>query len=533
MIQNWRFWVLAALLIAPPGVYIVLGAFWLASRGWLWVGFLTWTLAAISFSLLSVRWTRSTRQPSIAPLNWASPETFAPRDLEAWKAVQEAAEQADGVTIAELISSELFIQTGTRLASRLSEIYDPGAETPVEHVPIAELLTALELAAEDLNQMIREIPGGDLVTFAHGKAAVQAATIVSKANDYYNYLSPIFQPLQGILRLGASKLMTQPAWRDMQQNVLRWFYRAYVQRLGFHLIEMYSGRLSIGAMEYRRLTGRGVGTSMASGKAAHDPGMTLAVCGARGAGKTSLIAALEQLRSIDLPELEQLLSERSIDPELAVPLSRGSFVETESYGTRGDRDTFLDKLARRKTLSQTLKADLFLLVVDISRTDFQADARLVQAWVDAYTTKSGLQRPPALVLMTKSDRLFSTSPEASIQEPKRQPVELEDRISRFLEQMPREFHPKVVCLNLVRPEIKEIEEVLLPALASFLSESARGALIRHFHEHASRSKAGRFLKQVGKQGKKLWSQTITVGKKRVAPDPQDQQKPGRSDRVDA
>ena len=42
----------------------------------------------------------------------------------------------------------------------------------------------------------------------------------------------------------------------MQQNVLRWFYQAYVNRLGMHLIELLSGRLAIGAGQYRRLTRR-------------------------------------------------------------------------------------------------------------------------------------------------------------------------------------------------------------------------------------------------------------------------------------
>ena len=42
----------------------------------------------------------------------------------------------------------------------------------------------------------------------------------------------------------------------MQQNMLRWFYQAYVNRLGTHLIELLSGRLAIGADHYRRLTRR-------------------------------------------------------------------------------------------------------------------------------------------------------------------------------------------------------------------------------------------------------------------------------------
>jgi len=30
MLQNWRFWVLTALVMVPPAIYITLGAFWLA-----------------------------------------------------------------------------------------------------------------------------------------------------------------------------------------------------------------------------------------------------------------------------------------------------------------------------------------------------------------------------------------------------------------------------------------------------------------------------------------------------------------------
>ncbi len=519
MLQNWRFWVLTALMIVPPAIYIALGAAWLAMHGWLLVGFLTWTASALAFSFLSVRWTKSTRTPSIAPLDWNAPETFAPRDHQAWAIVQEEAEEADRVSITELTSSDLYIRTGLQIARRLSETYDPGAETPLEHVPIAELLTAFELAAEDLNLMIREIPGGDLATFAHGKAAVQAANVVAKANEYYNYLLPLFQPVQGILRLGTSKLMTQPAWRNMQQNVLRWFYKAYVQRVGIHLIEMYSGRLSIGATEYRRLTGRATGSSGAPGASEQDPGVSLAICGARGAGKTTLLTVLEGLRSTKTRVLEERLTKHRLDPGLALPLSRTTFTETESYGTRGDRNSFLDRLARQRALSHASHADLLVLVVDASRAEFQADARFVQEWLDYYKKKPGLQRPPALVVMTGIDRLNTTEvPQRS--ETIADPAKVRQQITQFLEAIPQELNAKVVTLNLANPQPEELDEVLFPALASLVSQSARGALIRHFHEHASRSKAGRFLKQVGKQGQKLWNQApLASWKKTKSPNP--------------
>src|SRR5262249_632153 len=132
--------------------------------------------------------------------------------------------------------------------------YHPMATDPIERVPVVEFLTALELAADDLTGLCRQVPGGDMLTAGHWKQAVQVAGYLQKANDIYSYLLPIFSPVTGLVRLGTQKVMVTPAWKNMQQNLLRWFFRAYVNRLGMHLIELYSGRLAIGADQYRRLT---------------------------------------------------------------------------------------------------------------------------------------------------------------------------------------------------------------------------------------------------------------------------------------
>ena len=79
----------------------------------------------------------------------------------------------------------------------------------------------------------------------------------------------------------------------MQQNVLRWFFEAYVNRLGMHLIELLSGRLAIGAHQYRRLTRRAAAGIISS--LDQEPGpLTIAVAGARGSGKSRLVAAIKQ-----------------------------------------------------------------------------------------------------------------------------------------------------------------------------------------------------------------------------------------------
>jgi hypothetical protein len=49
-----------------------------------------------------------------------------------------------------------------------------------------------------------------------------------------------------------------------------------------------------------------------------------------------------------------------------------------------------------------------------------------------------------------------------------------------------------------------VVERLLPDLAALLHRAERMALLRHLHSVAASSKAGRLVRQVGRQGRRLW-----------------------------
>ena len=215
---------------------------WLYQRGWLlWAG-LAWFAAGISFR----GWPAldEVTKDLLPPIDWNAPRTFAQIDRDAWKLVEAEAEQGDTVSLQTLTEFDVYMNTGRRLARTLANHYHPLSTAPIDNVPIVDLLTALELASEDLSALCRQVPGGDMLTPSHWKKAVQVAGYFQRANDIYSYLLPIFSPLSGLVRLGTQQLMVKPAWKDMQQNLLRWFFRAYVNRLGVHLIELYSGRLA-------------------------------------------------------------------------------------------------------------------------------------------------------------------------------------------------------------------------------------------------------------------------------------------------
>ena len=291
MLRQWRLWFLVLLLVGPVLAYVGFGTIWLWQRGWLWIAALLWIIAGTAFSILAARWTKDAH-PIMPPLDWDSPLTFSPRDREAWKIVEEESDSGEALAMEELLGPDLYIETGRRLLRRLAAFYHPTTSHPLDQVPLIELLTAIELASEDLAQLSRQVPGGDLITLSHWRRALQVAGYISKANDLYSMFSPILNPLSGLARLGTRELIVKPAWRNMQQNVLRWFYQAYVNRLGVHLIELMSGRLAIGAEQYRRLTRRSLLPSSAA--PAQSESLIAAVAGARNSGKSRLIEAIKQ-----------------------------------------------------------------------------------------------------------------------------------------------------------------------------------------------------------------------------------------------
>ncbi|CAN5713569.1 hypothetical protein BH23PLA1_BH23PLA1_41550 [soil metagenome] len=526
MLRNWRVWVLMILLSGPYVVFMGLGWYWLWGQGWVPViaAGIVWVLLNGVFYVLADRWTRS-KNPLLPPLDWDAPRTFSPRDREALALVEQEAEQVEKVSMHALAGFDIYVETGRRLADRLAKHYYPKSRDPIENVPVVEMLTALELAAEDLNRLCREIPGGDIITPGHGKQAAQMAGYIQKASDIYTYLLPLFSPVTGLARLGTQTLVARPAWKNMQQSLMRWFFRAYVNRLGMHLIELYSGRLAIGADRYRRLTRR---TAQAIQQAEEDSqAPVVAVVGAQGAGKSVLIAGLQKaIDDGDLGPIQEKLAASGRDKGLVERLKAVRFIEVPGYKAYPGVDTARERSSRRDAVSAAVEADFMILVIDAARGDASDDVHFANEWRDWYKEHPELDTPPALAIITGSSRLpGNEDPEtgngrdhpAGSAAPSADAARLRESakrewISGVKKDLPAELGEPIVT-DLVAEAPAQVAHAVLPALAARLPKAERVALLRHFHRNATRSPARRVLNQVGRQGRRLWSQLRTRGQK--------------------
>ena len=500
MLKNWRAWVLGLLFFGPILAYMGLGTIWLWQKGWAFHAFAVWVTAGIAFSLLANRWTKAYR-PLLPPIDWDAPETFGSHDRLAWDLVQTEADRAETISMEDLSGFDIYIDTGRALAIRLAAHYHPLSTNPVEHVPVVEILTALELAAEDLSRLCRQVPGGDLVTYAHWKKAVIASGYLQKANEIYGYLLPIFQPLTGLARLGTQKLMVQPAWKNMQQNVLRWFFRAYVNRLGTHLIELYSGRLAIGSDGYRKLTRKIRGREAS---VEHPGPLVVAVAGARDSGKSALIAAIRQAVQHDLSTVKARLVAGGFDEDLADRLRESTWVEIPGYTVSSQGESARDRATRRDAVEAAAEADMLLLVIDANQADRPSTAAFVSEWEQWYADHKTSVLPPAIAVVTNADRLdLVGAATAANDSASRGGDSLRAALEGLRASLPVSI-AEILAVNLASRPPKGISDGVVPALVPLLHRADRASVIRHLRHFSTRSKARRLLTQLGRQGRGLW-----------------------------
>lgn len=503
MLRHWRPWILTILLVGPVVAYVGFGTLWLFEHGWLVVAGSLWVASGLLFTVLAARWTKAQNQV-MPPIDWEAPRTFAQIDRDAWALVEEEADESDRVSYSELMTVDCYVKTGMRLAKKLAEHYHPLSTDPIENVPIVDLLTAFELAAEDLNHLCRQIPGGDLLTPSHWKRAVQVAGYLQRANDIYAYLLPIFNPVSGLIRLGARQWLSRPAWKDMQQNVLRWFFRAYVNRIGTHLIELYSGRLALGAERYRRLTRKGHRPLQeVEGEL---PPIRIAVAGAEGAGKARLIELLEHARSGEVALLRSRLAGAGIDEAMLDGLKTASLVAVDDYPKVPAADPLRDRRFRDAVRS-SVEADLLIIVIDARLGSENADSAFALAWDQWFVAHPEAELPPALVVLSGVDDpnlgAAWSPPYDWVQGQGPREVAARAKLTALRNRMPPSV-VEIVPVGIAEKAPFGVIEHLLPALLAQFHRAERAALIRHLGQVSRQSKAGRLMTQVGERGRWLW-----------------------------
>lgn len=500
--RRWRLWMLAACIVIPLLGFGVVGALWLRERGWLgWAGLVFVggeTLAFFLFRRWSRRDDRLLPQPPQVP-----PAKFSPRDQEAWQLVREYEDRIERGELT-LTSLEQLLSLGREILERVATFYRPGERDPLLAVPVPLLLRAIEETARDLATITADLPLAHRITIGDAIRGYRISQKLRPAYDVYRVLYPLFSWQNALFRV----LITDRLFALARETLNQWLLRWYVDRVGYHAIELYSGKLLL-TKRFDDAPPLSPETAkvLTEGQTLQTELLRILVLGQVKAGKSSLINALfgEVRAATDVvPTTTQLTTYVLERPAL------GGKVILADIG--GYEDPSIDRERIEEALAEAVRSDMLILVLSAVNAAREPDRRLLARLREQFACQPHVSPPVVVVALTHIDLLrppLEWAPPYDIVNP----VSPKARSIRgALDAVAAELHlsPEVIVPLCLRPDrVYNVEETLVPLLVDALPEGKRTLLLRTLKTLREREQwelvgrqaraAGRFLFSMGKE----------------------------------
>ena len=509
--SRWRV-VLVLSLIALPFAFLALAGTWYLWFELRW-GLTIWCLMTATMAVgyyLGWHWQR--KQQLLRPVYFEPPTHWTERDKEAWQRVEARGKGASAIDPAKFTDLQYYVVVAEEMAKELAAFYHPNAKDPIGNLTIPEILAVIELASHDMAELVDQyLPGGHMLTVNDWLLARKATRLYTTATNLYWAVSALFSPVNTGIRYVGSTLGLSKPFQMLQENLLLWFFTAYIHRLGTYLIDLNSGRLRVGAARYRQLRKAATAVDGTNGPAvvekadAVDPGVekvqriTVTLVGQVKTGKSSLINALlgeQRARTDVLPATNDIERYELTTPGVPTKLV---LLDTVGFAHTGPRQ---DQLAVTREAARD--SDLLLLVLHARNPARKADLDLLKDLQTWFAARPELKKPPIIAVMTHIDLLspaMEWSPPYNWQRPVRSK---EDNIQQALaaaQSQLGEYLSGIVPVCVVAGKVYGIDEWLWPAIAQRLDEVRGVALLRCIKAEVDANKMRKAFHQMLAAGK--------------------------------
>lgn len=377
------------------------GLFWLWQSGYL----LYWLMGMVISGALVYALQRWSVQRSRRILNelFTEPDpNWSPRAAEVWQKVEALADACDPADWS-LDNSEWIVELGRQTLDTVSRCYFPSAKRPLLELTVPHTLLIIEQACRDLRKDITEnipfsdrLTMGDLLRVKHWK---------SKADQAYNLYRA------GRMIVSPASAVFSEFWRHFRERSFslaysefqRWFLRAYVRKIGYYAIDLYSGRQPPLSSESPSSAPTASPSDTDLEQAAQaamlqeEEPLRILILGRTNSGKSSLINALygKLLTATDiLPNTTRMLT-----PFLLI---RDGFTRALIFDSPGYDSLHFDQ---KSILEASLKADLILWVSPANRPDRQSERQLLDQLRASLAARLQRRPPPLLVAVSHIDLL--------------------------------------------------------------------------------------------------------------------------------
>ncbi len=500
---NLRTVVLVLLLVLPMLVYAGAGVAAIWQVGW--TGWLWWVLPVFCGVTWLVAWLWPV--PPSPELQSPTGQHWTPRDHLAAEIVQQYQKQVDQIQPAQLTDLHFYLNQSQSLARDIGLVYHPGAGDPLSSLTVPEVVAAIRLVADDLeNLALHSVPGSRLLTIAQWQALGKAPKWIRRATKTALAGSILLNP-SNLVRHGTSRATAHQVASGLQSELLATVYLRFVRQVGFYLIEMNSGRLRGGADAYRaaleKSPAKPFDTSTAGPGDPHAEPVEIALLGQTGAGKSSLINQLTGQATATVDILPETRSIERHHLQLESHPASITLLDTPGYGQAG---ATADQTRQIQTALQ--QADAVLLVIDAHVPAREADRKTLQSLSNHYQQNPHLKPPPIICVLTHVDLLppardwsppynwqnGQSTKETSIRGAVEYAAELFDQV--IAEAVP-------VCTDDDPDRQWGVVGNLIPALLSRLDEARAVSVLSALEESLSGDRLKTLIRQATTSGKQI------------------------------
>ncbi len=390
----------ALLLLVLPGLIVFgLGLFWLWQADqvlWWLVGFAL--CGGVGFGLQ--QWLVKRDRRLLADAVTEPNPDWPPSADAVWEKVDALAAGCDPADW-PLDDGSRVLELGRRTLDEVARAYHPEVDQPLLELTVPHALLIVERACRDLRRDVTEqIPFSHRLTMGDLLRMQRWKDTAEKAFDVYRAGRMVINPLDALIG---------EAWRHLRERsfglarneIHRWLLRAFVRKVGYYAIDLYSGRVPLDDADPAQGVSAGSKADRAEAitRSADDEAEPLRILllGRANAGKSSLINALfgRLVSATDaLPDTTRSLMPYTLERE---GLTRALVFDSPGCDTALFDPERIERAAR--------EADLILWVSAVNRPDRQQEREVLDR-IRAHLAASPQRRPPPLILVaTRIDQL--------------------------------------------------------------------------------------------------------------------------------
>jgi predicted GTPase len=512
MMSRWRLILIAGLMLLPVVLLVGIGLWKAVQSGhWLW---LSW--------LLPVSWgaawlvLRSSRQKELPLPEIGSRVHWTPQDQSAAVIITSEQGRVGEASAAQLIDPEFYQQVTIDLATKLARHYHPKSTDPVGSLSIVELLAIAHLVSEDLEDWFQTyVPGSHLITVSQWRMLGNVPGWWNVLANVGSIASVVLDPTK-LPRYVAMRGTGDPLVNLVKSNLLEAFCRFYIQRIGYYLVELNSGRLRGGSSRYRQTVEK-INPSTSSSRSAEAVAptetkassvtVTIAIVGQVKSGKSSLANCLlgDQQAAVDVLPLTRDVTRYELTGSAVTDRATDRLILLDTPGYSDSGATAAQKQA---TLEAVRHADLVLLVLAATSPAKQADSEMLADMSQWFQEHRQLKPPPVIGVISKVDALsplMEWLPPYHWEEPSR-PKEhsIRNAVDYATEVLGTRLSSAVpVVTDREHGRIYGIEEWLLPTIALHLDDARAVSLVRSLHHEYDQQRTWQVVSQFIRAGQQI------------------------------